>query len=206
MAKIFYVVFETGSVLWNSDPWIMKTYAKVFRRVHEQYPFIKEPTIGELKGFCGPALDVNLKKMIGEHREIRKEAHTLYRKLHDTEEGLRAVELYEGVPFMLEELKGNGKRLFALTEKATEVAVASARHLGIADAFESIQGTVLAGEIVTRADMIRRLQDNQITENDYFIKPSNTIMVCGRVKSVRAASSLGFTVIGAAWGGKLPAN
>jgi len=202
---ISYIIADTGGVLWNSDPWIMKCFKEVFSELHEKYPFIREPTKTELKSFPGPSLDDNLERMISpEHPgylEIRKEGHDLYRKKHDTPEGLEAVQIYRGVRVMLGKLNNQGKILIALTEKATEAAEASFRYLEIRDYFKSVQGTKLAGEVVTRHENILRLVENNMMSKKTTIRLSNTVFICGRARSAEAASRLGFRVIGATWGG-----
>jgi phosphoglycolate phosphatase-like HAD superfamily hydrolase len=195
MSDITKVILNSN-VLFNSNPWIMRTFDTVFTELHQKYPEeVRTLTKAEMESCCGPSLDSNIGRFIApEHASIRQEAHNRYRALYDTEEGLRETSPHPGVKEALEALKAKGKSIYVVTEKAARAANASIEYHGFQHVIDGVYGTVLNGTPETEAELLKRL------ETEKGITPKNAVFVAGRPKSAASASKE-YMVVGALWTG-----
>jgi len=203
MGKVSYVILGTGGTIWDANKWIKHCFRETFDALNKRHSIVRLPTEAELEAFCGPGLVPNLESIIGKNKpEIVEEGRTLYRGIHDADEGLRAVKLFDGIEAALREMRADGQKLFIATEKATEAAVASLKYLGIYDLFTAVQGTEIKGDKATKAEIIARLIDRQKRENNLLMTPENTLMVDGLASGVAGAMAHGIMTVGAAWGSR----
>jgi phosphoglycolate phosphatase len=120
-----------------------------------------------------------------------EEATRLYRERYDVV-GLFENRVYDGVPDMLERLRG--ARLLVATAKMAEYAERIVAHFGLAPYLDGVYGAEPGGRLDDKADLIAYLMDRE------RLVPGATIMVGDRSFDMVAARANGLRAVGALWG------
>lgn len=203
------LIVATGGTLWQSFAWIEHCFQKTFRHLAQKYPgdpSIYEPSQDQLRdmSLSGRALDDNLAFILGPNKpDLLAEAHNYYRKVHDTPEGLAAVQLYPDVSYMLTDLKNAHVNLYAASEKATGAMEASLNHLGIRHFFTHVQGAETGGS--SKGMVLQHLEEAVVAQRLPHLSADNALLLEGRPRGVaQALREQGYLSIGALWGGARP--
>lgn len=205
MSEPLNLIFATGSTLWSSDQWIMYCYERTFAELKKRHPdniAIHIPDEAERRTFCGPSLDTVLTGVLGDKDEkLIKEAHDIYRHLHDTDEGLKAVRPHLHIPELLAQLKSAGYSLFVATEKSRVNAVTSLQHWKIRDFFQIVAGAPSGGAQTSFPQILSELSTQAQACLLQDVSPENSYVISGRLKNIVEAQQAGYPIIGVTWGG-----
>lgn len=111
------------------------------------------PERQSLYKFIGPPLTWSFQTYYGFSEEQSIEAVKYYRE-HYSVTGLFENEVYEGIPELLQELRGAGKTLCVATSKPEKFAVEILEHFGLAEYFHHICGAAFDESRGTKHEVI----------------------------------------------------
>ncbi len=144
----------------------------------------------DLTWCIGPPLLGSFEHLVGDKAP---EALALYRERFG-DVGLFENAVYPGIREVLEELAGQGRRLFVATSKPTVYAVRILEHFELHDFFEHIYGSELDG---TRADKTELLAW-VLAQSE--LQASSAVMIGDRRHDVIGARNNGIDAIGVLYG------
>jgi phosphoglycolate phosphatase len=123
------------------------------------------------------------------HSTIMEAVH-FFRKRY-REIGYRENRVYDGIPEMLETLKSMGHPLYVATSKRPDIAIQTARFLGLESYFKAVYGCGLQREK-------HEILNGVASEN--HLADGTAIMVGDRKFDISAGKTAGFRTIGVTWG------
>jgi len=146
-----------------------------------------------LASFIGPPLRGTFATLLGTREApLIEEAIRLYRERFGVV-GLFENRVYDGVPDMLERLRGAG-RFLVVTSKMAEYAERIVRHFGLAPHFVAVYGAEPAGRFDDKAELVAHVLARE------GLAPERTVMIGDRAFDVVAARKNGLRAIGVLWG------
>ena len=148
----------------------------------------------ELYPYIGPSLTWGFQRYHGLSEEQAKQALTYYRERFSVK-GMYENEVYDGIPALLEELRGRGARLLVATSKPEEFTNEILRHFGLAEYFDFVAGNTLDDRRPTKASVIAYLQEKYPA-----ITARNSIMVGDREYDILGARERGLPAVGVLYG------
>ncbi len=148
----------------------------------------------ELLPYIGPPLSYSFSTFHGLSPEQTERAVAYYRERFSAI-GWRENEVYDGIPELLNELRGRGVTLMVATSKPEEFTHRILNHFGLAENFAFVAGSTLDGQRSEKADVIAHIQ--QVYPDIYR---ENTIMVGDRKFDVIGAHDRGLPVVGVLYG------
>jgi phosphoglycolate phosphatase len=147
-----------------------------------------------LASFIGPPLRKTFATLLDTaDRDLVERAMALYRKEYG-ETGLFELQMYAGVPDMLERTCGIAPSAFVATAKARIYADRIVRRLGLDRYFAGIYGPELTGRFEDKADLLAHLLASE------QIPPRRAVMIGDRAGDVVSARANGIRSIGVLWG------
>jgi phosphoglycolate phosphatase len=145
-----------------------------------------------LAACIGPPLRDSFSTLLDTHEDpLIEEAVRLYRERFGVV-GLFENRVYDGVPGMLECLRGG--RLMVATSKMAEYAERIVAHFGLAPYFTGVYGAEPGGRFDDKAELIAHLLSRERLAADA------TIMIGDRAFDVVAARANGLRAVGVLWG------
>lgn len=142
------IFFDLDGTL--TDPKIGITSSVMHALEHYGFPV---PPREELLFFIGPPLFESFMKYCGFDKEKAKEAVEYYREYYRPK-GIFELEVYEGIPELLRDLKAAGKTVVMATSKPELFASQIAEHYGFADCFDLIVGSTMDGSLINKDDVL----------------------------------------------------
>jgi phosphoglycolate phosphatase len=142
----------------------------------------------------GPTLPTMIKKIFPDidderaqimFREYRKDYATL---------GVAGVEVYQGIPELLAQLKNSGKKMCIVSSKPEKYLVEICRNLGISGLFEDIRGVDLSQNPLNKTELLRGLLDK------FHVERETAVMVGDTASDVKAAKENGISSVGVEFG------
>ena len=159
MKKYEIILFDLDGTL--SDP-------KVGITTSVQYGLrkmgIDEEDLQKLECFIGPPLQVSFTEYYGFDERQCKQAIEFYRERF-TKTGMYENELYDGIKWLLERLRVEGKKLVIATSKPTVFAVAILKYFKIEGYFDLVVGSQLDGTRSAKAEIIQYILEQYIDYN-----------------------------------------
>jgi phosphoglycolate phosphatase len=152
----------------------------------------RPPPAEELAWIIGPPLRESFAELLG-GTEKAEEALGLYRARYGGT-GLFEALVYDGVPEMLETLKGSGARLFLCTSKPAVYAERILERFDLARHFDTTYGAELDGRFEDKGDLIAKILA------DRGLPPETCALLGDRKHDVIGARRCGVPTIGALWG------
>ena len=146
----------------------------------------------EMRKFIGPPLEPAFMEFLGVDRETALKAVQVYRAEYKIT-GILGVEVYDGIPDMLDALVQAGHTLHIATSKPEGLANEVLNHFDLARYFEQIAGATLDGSRSHKADVITYLLG--LTGD-----VGQTLMVGDTAFDVIGAAAHGIPTIGVSWG------
>src|SRR5262249_2418871 len=147
-----------------------------------------------LASFIGPPLRKTFATLLDTpDRDLIEPAMALYRTEYG-ETGLFELQMYAGVPDMLERTCEVAPSAFVATAKAKIYAERIVRKLGLDRYFAGIYGPELTGRFEDKADLLAHLLASE------QIPPRRAVMSGARAGDVVGARANGIRSIGALWG------
>lgn len=155
---------------------------------------IQEEDRRRLYPFIGPILTESFQKYYNFTLEQSKEAAAYFREYYERQGKFENV-VYNGIPAMLEELKGAGKELFVATLKGTNFAREIMDYFGLTKYFVGIEGQEVDGNSTPKSQIILQILKK------YGVEDLNrTVMVGDRGQDIIAAREAGILDIGVLYG------
>lgn len=148
----------------------------------------------ELYPFIGPPLDYSFKTFYGFTDEQAVQAIKYYREYFSVT-GLFENSVYEGIPEMLEELKGKGVKIALATSKPYEFSIKILKHFDLYKYFDFFGAATMDGRISKKEDVISTLLDEVGVQNKDEI-----LMVGDRHHDIDGAKANGLKSAGVLWG------
>ena len=147
----------------------------------------------KLRTFIGPSLFDSFEREYGMNEEDCKEAVRYYRE--DYEKGrMYEVDLYEGIPELIKELKTRGFRIFLVTSKPKHFSERIAEHIGLLPFFDD----VIAPELTDHSSDKKRLIDTVVSR--YALKREECLMIGDTQYDIRGAKNAGVDSVGVTYG------
>jgi phosphoglycolate phosphatase len=121
------------------------------------------------------------------------EAVAVYRR-HYGESGFLGSEPYPGIDRALEEMRRAGLRIYLATSKRETFARRILHHLGFADFFDGIHGSVPGGELDHKPELLAHVLSR------HSLLPAHSLMVGDRRHDISGAHAVGMRGLGVLWG------
>lgn len=131
-SKYREVLFDLDGTLTNSGPGIIDCVRKTIR--HMNCP---ELPIGTLRRFIGPPTWSSFRTFCGLSPEDTQKAVQYFRGIYDAE-GVFNNSVYDGIPELLDDLRGAGVLLAVATSKPGSQACKVLDHFGLTPKFDDI--------------------------------------------------------------------
>lgn len=145
----------------------------------------------ELYKFIGPPLAESFSKYYGFSKSEGYELVEVYRE-YFSDKGLYENEVYDGVEKMLNNLKGEGHKIYLATSKPQIFAEKILEHFGLSKYFDGVCGSELNGDRVEKSEVIAYLKDR------YSIKDG--VMVGDRSFDILGAKANDLISVGVLYG------
>lgn len=145
----------------------------------------------ELYKFIGPPLAESFSKYYGFSKSEGYELVEVYRE-YFSDKGLYENEVYDGVEKMLNNLKGEGHKIYLATSKPQIFAEKILEHFGLSKYFDGVCGSELNGDRVEKSEVIACLKDR------YSIKDG--VMVGDRSFDILGAKANELISVGVLYG------
>lgn len=189
--EIKTVLFDLDGTLTDSGPGIMNSV---------QYALTKygrpAKDLSELCCFVGPPLFTQFPEYLG--CELSKEECTQmvdwYREYYE-EKGIFENRLYDGIPALLERLKGAGRSLMLATSKPEKFANIVMEHFDIAKYFDLIGGALMNESRTEKVDVIE-----YVLETAGISSKETVLMVGDRKYDILGAKQVGVHSMGVLYG------
>ena len=148
----------------------------------------------ELYPFIGPPLDYSFKTFYGFTDEQAVQAIKYYREYFSVT-GLFENSVYEGIPEMLENLKGKGVKIALATSKPYEFSIKILKHFDLYKYFDFFGAATMDGRISKKEDVISHLLEEMGCKSKDEI-----LMVGDRYHDIEGAKANGLKSAGVLWG------
>ena len=182
-----YILFDLDGTLTNPKEGITKCVQYALKH------FGIERECDELISFIGPPLKEKFIEYASLSEEDGVKAVEIYRERF-APIGIFENEIYDGIIYLLEELKKQGKTLAIATSKPTVYAEKIAEKNGIMPYLSCLVGSELDGRHTDKAEVV------EIAMRKLGASSKNTIMVGDREHDVIGARKNGVECIGVGYG------
>lgn len=184
-----YILFDLDGTL--TDPGIGITNSVAYAL--EKYNITVEDRT-ELYKFIGPPLQDSFMEFYGFSEMESKKAVEYYRE-YFRDKGIFENEVYEGIPELLQTLKGAGKQVILATSKPEEFARQILEHFDLIQYFDFVAGATMDGSRSEKADIIQYALDKCMIKDT-----SKVIMVGDRKHDIIGAAKNKLPAIGVLFG------
>ena len=155
---------------------------------------IAVPDRAELYPFIGPPLIDSFMKYYGFSHEEAVKGVVYYRE-YFRDRGIFENTMYEGIPEVLEKLKGMGKKIVLCTSKPDEFAIAILKHFDLYQFFDFIGAATMNEERTKKVEVI-----NYAIE-ELGIQDRGTVLMIGdRDQDIAGAKEAGVDSVGVLYG------
>ena len=154
---------------------------------------ITDQPMEKLKTFIGPSLYDSFEREYGMQGEDCDRAVSRYRYIYEKER-MYDVDIYEGIPELLKDLKNQDIRAFLVTSKPLRFSEMIMKKIGLAAFFEGI----IAPELSDHSSDKKRLIERAIGE--YGLKKSECIMIGDTEYDIKGAVDAGVASIAVTYG------
>ena len=134
MSKYELIIFDLDGTLADTSPGILNSI-----RYARKMMDLPEITLEQMYSHVGPPMEESYNRNFGLTGEKLKQAVS-YHKEYAMEQGYKEIELYQGVPELITELKKHGYKIAVATLKAHTTAVKIFESLSLTDKFDIIKG------------------------------------------------------------------
>ena len=188
------LVFDLDGTLIDSSSGILGTLRHTFAEMG--FALLPE---AQMQKFIGPPLESAFMELVGVDRETAVKAVQVYRAEYRVT-GILGVEVYDGVPEMLEVLVNAGHTLHIATSKPEAFALRIFENIGLAKYFTHICGAGLDGTRAKKAEVLEELFRRGGVDRPDAEKLADWRMIGDRIYDVEGAAAFGMKSVGVAWG------
>ena len=188
------LVFDLDGTLIDSSSGILGTLRHTFAVMG--IPLLPEE---QMRRFIGPPLEPAFMEFVGVDRETAVKAVQVYRAEYKVT-GILGVEVYDGVPEMLESLVQAGHLVHLATSKPEVFALRILENIGLTRPFTHVCGAGMDGTRAKKAEVLEELfrrggvtEPNAETLTDWR-------MIGDRIYDVEGAAAFGMKSVGVTWG------
>lgn len=189
MAAYSVMLFDLDGTLTDSKIGITKSVQYALSRLG-----IKEPHLDNLTPFIGPPL-LNSFRQIYHFSPTQAQQAVEYYREYFTKSGMYENLIYEGIPWLLQAINGQSKKLVVATSKPTVFAEEIIRYFGIEQFFEHVIGSNLDGTRSNKDEIIQHAIGyySDLPKTDF-------VMVGDREHDIIGANANGIDSIGVLYG------
>lgn len=184
-----YILFDLDGTLTDPGIGISNSVAYAL----EKYNISVEDRT-ELYKFIGPPLQDSFMEFYGFSEMESKRAVEYYRE-YFRDKGIFENEVYEGIPELLQTLKGSGKQVILATSKPEEFAIQILEHFNLIQYFDFVAGATMDGSRSEKADIIQYALEHCMIKDK-----SKVIMVGDRKHDIIGAAQNKLPAIGVLFG------
>ena len=189
------IFFDLDGTLTESGPGILKSVQYALAKFG-----IYEEDLSKLRPFIGPPLVYSFSKFYGMSEQDARRAMAYYREYYP-EHGIFDNSVYEGIPALLAQLKGAGKRLCVATGKPEVYANKILEHFNLSSYFDVIGGSDFAETRADKTSVIRYVLDQCGLEGpDCGARRDGVVMVGDRHHDIDGAKANSIRSIGILFG------
>ncbi len=198
------LVFDLDGTLIDSSTGILGTLRHTFDVMG--FPLLPEE---QMRKFIGPPLEPAFMEFVGVDRETAVKAVQVYRAEYRVT-GVLGVEVYDGVPEMLEALAAAGHHLHIATSKPEAFALRIFENIGLTGYFTHICGAGMDGTRAKKAEVLAELFRRggvAASEEEALAAPAALAdrlqtwrMIGDRIYDIEGAAAFGMRSIGVTWG------
>ena len=152
MKKYDLVIFDLDGTLADTSPGILNSIRYV-----QQKMGLPEITIEQMYSHVGPPMEESYRRNFGLEGEELRRAVELHKE-YAVKQGYREIEVYPGVPQLLERLHLKGVKTAVATLKAQTTAEKIFAAFGMSTAFDMVLGTDAAAP-KTKAQLLEECLD-----------------------------------------------
>lgn len=184
-----YILFDLDGTIADSGEGIMNGVIYALEKFG-----IKESNKEVLNSFIGPPLVDAFMKNYSFSNEKALEAVRFYREFYPRE-GIYQNTLYDGVDYLIKELKQQGKTIILATSKPLPFAEIILKQYDLLKYFDFVVGATFDGKLNYKNDVIRvALEKSGITDK------AEAIMIGDRHHDIEGANENGIDSIGVLYG------
>lgn len=188
------LVFDLDGTLIDSSAGILGTLRHTFAVMG--FTLLPEE---QMRKFIGPPLEPAFMEFLGVDRDTAVRAVQVYRAEYKVT-GILGVEVYDGVPEMLEALVAAGHTLHIATSKPEAFALRIFDNIGLTKYFTHICGAGMDGTRAKKAEVLEELfRRGGVTEPGADTL-SDWRMIGDRIYDVEGAAAFGMRSVGVLWG------
>ncbi|MEQ9642786.1 MAG: HAD hydrolase-like protein [Alphaproteobacteria bacterium] len=182
------------NLLFDLDGTLSDPVVGIVTSVRYALDRLGKPAPADLNWVIGPPLRGAFAILIDNDAPVAvEEAMTLYRERF-ADVGLFENEVYPGIPELLAEEHGSGRKLFVATSKPHVYARRIVEHFGLARYFVAVHGCELDGTRSEKADLIAYLLDQE------RLSEADTVMIGDRRHDIAGAKAVGLRSVAAGYG------
>lgn len=183
------ILFDLDGTLTDPFEGITRSIAYALGRLG-----VTAPKPDQLRWCIGPPLRSAFELLLDSPGEADlDEAVRLYRERYATTGKFENL-LIDGIPEVLERLRGEGHAMFVATSKLKTYAGDIIDHFGLRPYFDFVHGSELDGTNSGKADLVRHILSSE------RLDPRACVMVGDRSHDVVGAAASGMPTIGVRWG------
>ena len=153
----------------------------------------KDQPIDKLKRFVGPSLYDSFTREYGMNEEDCAKAVTIYRDIY-RKGNMYDVDVYEGIPELLKDLKNAGYTNLVITSKPIVFTEQIVRHIGLAPYFDYMVGPDLKSKSSDKKFLIER------AISEYGLKREECLMIGDTRFDILGAVDSGVDSMGVTYG------
>lgn len=189
MAVTCSVLLDLDGTLIDSQPGIRASCLAALRALgHEPDEAL------DIRRFIGPPLDDIMRVLLQAYGDDRVDQAVAAYRQHYGETGLLGSKPYPGIGASLAEMRDAGLRLYLATSKREVFAIRILHHLGFADYFEGIHGSVPGGALDHKPELLAHIL------SQHALSPAQSLMVGDRRYDISGAHAVGMRGLGVLWG------
>lgn len=147
----------------------------------------------KLRSFVGPSLFDSFTREYQMNEEDCKKAVFLYRDIYQKKR-MFDVDIYEGIPELIKELKEKGYMVFLVTSKPLVFSSKIIEYIGLAPFFDDEIGV----ELTDKSSDKKRLIEKAMTK--YALKPEECLMIGDTKYDILGACDAGVDSVGVTYG------
>ena len=183
------VLLDLDGTLIDSQPGILASCLAALRALgHEPGETL------DIRNIIGPPIEDIMRILLQPYGDDRiAEAVAAYRQ-HYGRTGYLASDPYPGIGRALEEMQQAGLRIYLATSKRETFAGLILNHLGFAEYFDGIHGSVPGGALDHKPELLAHIL------SQHKVMPSHSLMVGDRRYDISGAHAVGMRGLGVLWG------
>ncbi len=192
MSKYKYVLFDLDGTVSESAEGIRKSLEHAITELGKPLPDLDDYTI-----YIGPPLLDTFRGYCKFDEETCQRGMVLYRDFYN-EKGKYLNKLYDGIKYVLEQLRATGARLAVCTSKYEKFAEEIVEILGVTDCFDAVCGSTFDGLRKDKKDLIPYAV--KTLDGDFEAEKDSVVMLGDTYFDARGARLSGVDFIGVTYG------